>query len=72
MNKITTESPNGLTVSISHYNAMGETYEIETQDPRGNGWSMWFDSPADLLFLSDVLNDYIEERNLREKKQATK
>lgn len=72
MNKITTESPNGLTVSIAHYNSLTEAYELETQDPRGHGWSMWFDSRDDLIFLSDVLNDYIEERNLREKAQAPK
>lgn len=72
MNKFVTESPNGLTVSIAHFTSMGEAYEIETQDARGNGWSMWFDTPADILFLADVLNDYITERRLRERIEPQK
>lgn len=63
MNKIITESPNGLKVAITAYRD-GEG-EIETTNKVGMKWYLWFDHPEDLTFLADVLNDYIAELNLR-------
>lgn len=69
MKAIMTESPNGFKVSITHYTSMGEAFEVEAQDTHGNSWSMWFDSPADFIFVAEVLNDYIEDHQLRPNKK---
>ncbi len=65
MNKIVTESPNGLKVAITSYSSGHGAIEIETIDERNISWAMWFDHPEDITFLADVLNDYIAEHNLR-------
>lgn len=65
MNKIVTESPNGLRIAITSYRSGHGAIEIETIDERNTSWSMWFDNVADIIFLADTLNDYIEEHNLR-------
>lgn len=63
MNKIVTESPNGLKVAITTYRD-GEG-EIETTSNLGMKWHLWLDHIEDITFLADVLNDYIAEHNLR-------
>lgn len=65
MNKIVTESPNGLKVAIIHYNSGLDAIEIGTEDLRSNCWHLWLDNIDDLVFLADVLNDYIDDRGLR-------
>lgn len=65
MNKIVTESPNGLKVAITSYSSGHGAIEIETIDERNISWSMWFDHVEDMIFLANVLNDYIAEHNLR-------
>lgn len=65
MNKIVTESPDGLKVAITQYNSGLNPIEIEAEDLRGNHWSLWLDNIADVVFLADVLNDYINDRGLR-------
>lgn len=63
MNRIVTESPNGLKVAITAYRD-GEG-EIETTNNLGMKWHLWFDHIEDITFLADVINDYISENNLR-------
>lgn len=63
MNKVVTESPNGLKVSITAYRD-GDV-EIGTTSNIGNKWHLWLDRIEDLTFLADVLNDYIADHNLR-------
>lgn len=63
MNKIVTESPNGLKVAITTYRY--EDTEIETTNANGMKWHLWFDHIEDITFLAQVLNDYIAEHNLR-------
>ncbi len=63
MNKIITESPRGLKVTITAYRD-GEG-EIETTNNIGMKWHLWFDHIEDIVFIADVLNDYIAELNLR-------
>ena len=65
MNKIVTESPNGLKVAITSYQSGHGAIEIETIDERNISWAMWFDHTEDIIFLADVLNDYIAGHNLR-------
>lgn len=63
MNKIVTESPRGLKVAITAYRD-GEG-EIETTYNLGMKWHLWLDHIEDIVFIADVLNDYIAEHNLR-------
>lgn len=63
MNKIVTESPRGLKVAITAYRD-GEG-EIEMTTNLGLKWHLWLDHIEDITFIADVINDFIEEHNLR-------
>lgn len=39
--------------------------EIETTNNIGKKWYLWLDHIEDIVFIADVLNDYIAELNLR-------
>lgn len=70
MSKIITEAPDGFKVAITTYRD-GEC-EVETTTPHGISLYLWFDRPHQLLFLADVLNDYITEYELKKEKNNAK
>lgn len=63
MNKTVTELPGGMKVAITMYRD-GET-EVETINSTGMNWHLWFDKAEQIPYFADVLNDFIDEHNLR-------
>lgn len=63
MTRIVTQSPTGFSVSLEAFRASSEI-RIHIEGKSGT-WNLWVANPADLGFLADAINDYIEARNLR-------
>lgn len=62
-NTIKTEAPSGMTVNITR---LSNSFEVETTCPEINVTHfLWLNSTDDLLFLYDVLTDFIVDNLLR-------